>query len=303
MVMAASGMKNARLYSYELADEYNAKAYLEEQWKWILENWYRLSTAYFNTGKPTVASSGGVNLAFEDDAIGWIKNNLEPVKEEQVKKIRRFLGAIELYCFLEECEARAKLIGHGPYPHSNDEILVMSEFTRMYDGKGEQWLPWSNTEARLPSSSLGVAMTIKNAKATFDDIGTMNIEPGDYSNLVTNACAYTKRGNKVVPIGLDELPAWAEAADAAQTELYMKFAEWDKKTAMIAGAVAYWRGFARYTDQVGVTDKIDWTMAKHIEDEHIPFFMDNDTDPAFLRLGRFDEDIAEDPTLYLLPKS
>jgi len=272
------------------------------QWKWILENWYRLSTAYFNTGKPTVASSGGVNLAFEENTLDWIKNNLEPVQKEQVKKIRRSLGTIELYCFLEECEARAKLIDHGPYPYSNNEVLVMSEFTRMYDGKGEQWLPWSNTETKLPSSSLGVAMTIKNARATFNDIGTMNIEPGDYSGLVTNACAYTKRGNKVVPIGLDELPAWAEAANAAQTELYMKFAEWDKKTAMIAGAVAYWRGFVRYTDQVGVTDKIDWTMAKHIEDEHIPFFMDNDADPAFLRLGRFDEDIEEDPTFYLLPE-
>jgi len=55
----------------------------------------------------------------------------------------------------------------------------MSEFTRMYDGRGEQWLPWSNTEAKLPSSSLGVAFTIRNARTTFNDIGTMNVEPGE----------------------------------------------------------------------------------------------------------------------------
>ncbi|MFW9908677.1 MAG: hypothetical protein ACFFEF_08880 [Candidatus Thorarchaeota archaeon] len=274
----------------------------QAQWKWILENWYRLGTSYFNTGEPTVAASGGANLAFEEDTLDWIKDNLQPVNENQVKLMRRSLGTIELYCFLEECEARAKLIDHGPYRYSDDEILVMSEFTRMYDGKGEQWLPWSNTEAKLPSSSLGVAMTIKNASATLNDIGTMAIEPGDYSGLVTNACLYTKRGEKVVPIGLDELPAWTEAAESAQTELYMKFAEWDKKKLMLAGAMAYWRGFARFTDLVGVTDKVDWNIAKHIEEEHVPFFMVNDADAAFLRFGRFDDEIEEDPTLYLLPE-
>lgn len=273
----------------------------QEQWKWILENWYRLATSYFNNGKHSVASGGYTNLAFEDNTISWLKDRLQPVKEEQVKKIRRSLGSIELYSFLDECEARAKLIDHGPYPYREDEILVVSEFTRMWDGK-DKWLPWSNTEAELPSSKLGIAFTIKNATATFNDIGTMNIEPGDYSSLVTSACAFANNGSNIVEIGLDELPAYAEAADAAQAELYMKFAEWDKKKLMLAGAVAYWRGFARYTDIVGVTDKIDWEIARHIEDEHVPFFMENDADPAFIRFGRFDDEMEEDPTLYLLPE-
>ena len=283
-------------------DAVKESAEKREEWKWLLENWYRLATAYFNTGKHSVAASGGANLAFEESTIEWLKDNLQPVEEDQVKKMRRSLGEVELYCFLDECEARAKLIDHGPYPFSDDEILVVSEFTRMNDGKGEPWMPWSNTEAKLPTSTLGVAMTIKNATATFNDIGTMNIEPGDYSNLVTNACAFAKRGEKVVPVGLDELPSYAEAANAAQTELYMKFAEWDKKKLMIAGAAAYWRGFMRFTDTVGVSDKIDWDIDRNLIDEHVPFFMDNDADPAFLRFGRFDEDIEEDPTLYLLPE-
>jgi hypothetical protein len=274
----------------------------QDEWKWILENWYRLATSYYNTGKPTVAASGGVNLAFGEDTVEWLKYNLQPVGEAQVRKMRRSLGSVELYAFLDECEARAKLLDHGPYPYSDDEILVVSEFTRMYDGKEEPWMPWSNTEAVLPTSTLGVAMTIKGVEATFNDIGTMTIEPGDYSNRVTSACAFAKRGGKVVPIGLDELAAYEEAANAAQTELYMKFAEWDKRKLMLAGAAAYWRGFLRFTDRVGVSDKIDWGIAPHIENEHVPFFMDVDADPAFLRFGRFDDEIEEDPTLYLLPE-
>ncbi len=274
----------------------------QEQWKWMLEQWYKLGTNYFNTGEPTVAQSGGKNLALGDDSLSWLKNNLEPVNAEQVKKIRRNIGQVELYAFMDECEARAKLIDHGPYPISDDEILVISEFTRLHDGQGDLWLPWSDTETKIPSAKLGVAMTIKGATATFNDIGTMTIEPGDYSGLVTNVAAYTERGSKIVPLGLDELSAYADAAQAALSELYMKYAEWDKKKLMLAGAVAYWRGFVRYTDRVGITNKIDWTISQSVIDEYLPFFMDNDADPAFFRFGRFDEDMEGDPTLYFLPE-
>jgi len=272
------------------------------QWQWMLGQWYNLGVNYFNTRKPTVAMSGGKNLAFGEGALSWLKDNLQPVNADQVKKIRRTLGQVELYAFMDECEARAKLIDHGPYPMSDDEILVATEFTRLHDGQGDLWLPWSDTETKLPSAKLGVAMTIRNASATFNDIGTMTIEPGDYSNLVTSVAAYTERGNNVIPLGLDELPAYAEAAEAALAELYMKFSEWDKKKLMLAGAVAYWRGFVRYTDRVGITDNIDWNISQSVIDEYIPYFMDNDADPAFIRFGRFDDEMEADPTLYLLPE-
>jgi hypothetical protein len=271
-------------------------------WQWMLEQWYKLGTSYFNSGKPTVAMSGAKNLAFDDDTLSWLKDNLEPVDTEQVKKIRRTLGQVELYAFMDECEARAKLIDHGPYPISNDEMLVATEFTRLHDGQGDLWLPWSEIESKLPSAKLGVAMTIKGASASFNDIGTMTIEPGDYSNLVTSVTVYIERGSKIVPLGLDELPAYEQAAEAALSELYMKYAEWDKKQLMLAGAVAYWRGFARYTDRVGITDKIDWNISQSVIDEYVPYFMDNDADPAFIRFGRFDDEMEEDPTLYLLPE-
>lgn len=274
----------------------------QDQWKWMLEQWYRLGTNYFNTGKPTVASSGGVNLALRNDSINWLKDHLEPVTESQVRKIRRHIGAVDLYAFMDECEARAKIIDHGPYPVGSNEVLIISEYTHLHDGKEALWLPWSDTESKLPSASLGIAMTLRDCTTFFNDVGTATVQPGDYSNLVTSACAYTKHGSKIVAVGLDELSAYAEAADAAQTELYLKFAEWDKKKLMIAGAEAYWRCYARYTNQVGITDRIDWKLSPAIIDEHVPFFMDNDADPAFMRFGRFDDEMAADPTLYLLPE-
>jgi hypothetical protein len=273
-----------------------------EQWKWMLEKWYALGMNYFNTHKPTVAASNGKNLAFDEKTIGWLQDNLIPVDSNQVKKVRRSMGQIELYAFMDECEARAKLIDHGPYFIGENEILVATEFTRLHDGKSALWLPWSDTEAKFPSDKLGVAMRIMNASATFNDIGTMTIEPGDYSDLVTGITVYANRGNRVVPLGLDELDAYSDAAESALAELYMKFADWDKKKLMIAGAVAYWRGYARFTDRVGITDKFDWSISQAVIDEYVPFFMDNDADPAFIRFGRFDDEMEEDPTLYLLPE-
>ncbi len=274
----------------------------QEQWKWMLEQWYDLGTNYFNTGKPTVAASGGTNLALGDDSINWLTDRLEPVTEEQVRKIRRYIGSVDLYAFMDECEARAKIIDHGPYPMDNNEIMIISEYTHLHNGKEDLWLPWSDTESKIPSSSLGIAMTMKDCSTFFNDIGTVTVEPGDYSRLVTKACAYTKHDSKIVLLGLDELSAYAEAADAAQTELYLKFAGWDKRTLMLAGAQAYWKCYARYTNQVGITDKIDWNLSQAVVDEHVPFFMDNDADPAFIRFGRFDDEMEEDPTLYLLPE-
>lgn len=273
----------------------------QEQWRFILENWYRLATKYFNTGKPTVASSGYINLGFGDDVLKWIKDRLQPVDQKRVAKVRRAFAAVDLYAFMEECEARAKIIDHGPYPMKGGEMLVISEYTNLYDGHGDLWLPWSATEAKLPTSALGVAMTIKNVKAKFIDVGTMTLDPADYGKLVTQIVAYARRGQKIVPLGLDELTAYAEAADAAQAELFMRFSEWNKRELLIAGAKAYVRGFARFTNQVGITKQVDWDLSPGVMKEHVPYFMEHDADPAFVRMFRSPEERAKDPTFYYLP--
>ena len=280
-----------------------------EQWKWMLEKWYALATTYFASGKPTVAASGGKNIGLKDESIVWVRNHLQPVSLEQTRKVRRTIGSIDLYSFIDECEARAKIVNHGPYPLGNGETLLLTEYTNLYDGHGRLWLPWSATETRLPSSTLGIAMTLKEAKAKFNDIGTMTVYPADYSKLVKSIAAYKKSGDKIVPVGLDELPAYAEAADNAQAELYMKFVQMERKDLLISGATAYWRCFARYTDAVGITEKISWSLSPPVLDEYLPIFTKANEDPAFSRIKKkiikmkalpFLKD--KDPIMYLMPE-
>lgn len=280
-----------------------------EQWRWMLEHWYRLSTNYFNTGKPTVAASGDANLALTDETIGWLKDNLQPVTEAQASKVRRSIGSVDLYAFIDECEARAKIVNHGPFPIGQGEIMIVSEYTNLNDGKGRPWLPWSTTEAKLPTSTLGVAMAIKGARATFNDIGTVTVEPSDYTRLVTKVFAYARKNGSIVPVGIDELSAYAEAAESAQAELYMKFAEMDRRQLLLAGAEAYWRCFARYTDAVGVTDEVDWKISPQVQEEYLPYFLEHDEDPAFTRLKMKVIKMKalpflkeKDPVMYYLPE-
>jgi hypothetical protein len=280
-----------------------------EQWRWMLEQWYRLSTSYFNSGKPTVAASGNANLALTDATIGWIRENLQPVNEGQASKVRRVIGSVDLYAFIDECEARAKIVNHGPFPLGDDESLILSEYTNLYDGRGRLWLPWSATDSKLPSSTLGIAMAVKGARATFNDIGTVTVDPGDYTRLVTKVFAYAQKNGSIVPVPLDELSAYAEAAESAQAELYMRFAEMDRKQLLLAGAEAYWRCFARYTDAVGVTDEVDWKITPKVQEEYLPYFLDHDADPAFSRLKLKVIKMKvlpflreKDPVMYYLPE-
>jgi hypothetical protein len=274
----------------------------QEEWRYLLEKWYQLSTHYFNTQNPTIEASGYTNLAFDEEVLNWLKDRLEPVTPAQVAKHRKSIGTVDLYAFMDECEARAKIIEHGPYPHEDDQILVITEYTNLYDGKGELWLPWSDIETPLPSSSLGVAMTLSGVTAKFSDTGTMTLDPAEYGDHVHQMLAYTQRGNKITSLGVDELAAYAEAADAAQQELFMRFAEWDKQQRLIAGAKAYMRGFARYTNQVGITDQINWDLTPHAMEEYVPYFMTHDGDNAFARMFRPPEERAQDPTFYKLPE-
>jgi len=280
-----------------------------KEWKWMLEKWHSLASNYFASGKPTVASSGSTNVALSKEAISWVKDQLQPVTLEQTRKVRRTIGSVDLYAFIDECEARAKIVNHGPYPMENGETLVLLEYTNLHDGHGRPWLPWSATEAKLPSSTLGIALTLKDARAKFNDIGTMTVDPGDYSKLVTGIAAYKKDGDKIITLGIDELPAYSEAADNAQAELYMKFAQMDRKDLLISGATAYWRCFARYTDAVGITENVSWKLAQPVLDEYLPIFMKANEDPAFSRIKKKIVKMKalpflkeKDPIMYRMPE-
>ncbi len=270
-----------------------------EQTIFILDFWRRLASSYFPGGKLTVNDSNWKNLALNQSDVDWGKEQIIDITPEEGAKIKRIMTNLEVYAFLEECEARAKLCDHGPYNMSKNEILVFSEILHLYDG-GKPHFPWSATEAKAPYSNIAYAFRLKGVKTKFDDFSTMTTDPVYFTEKITGVALFTRDGDKVKPLDLDVLEAFNDFAQKAQAELYLKFSEWDKRQRLIAGAFAYCYGYARFTNFVGITNKINWDLTERTMKKYVPFFMENDFDPGIPRLFRSEEEKKDDPSLYFI---
>lgn len=270
-----------------------------EQTVFILDFWKRLASSYFPEGKLTVYDSNRENLALNQSDVDWVKEQIVDITAVEAAKIRRIMANLEVYAFLDECEARAKLGDHGPYDIGKNEILVFSEILHLYDG-GKPHFPWSATEAKAPYSNIAFALRLKDVKAKFDDFSTMTTDPTDFTENITGVALFTRDEEKVKQLDLDVLETFNDFAQNAQAELYLRFSEWNKRQRLIAGAFAYCYGYARYTNFVGITDQINWDLTERTMKKYVPYFMENDFDPGIPRLFRSEEEKKDDPSLYFI---
>jgi len=271
-----------------------------EETLFILDFWKRLASAYYPGNELFVSDLGGNYPAIDTDDINWTLNQVQEIKQDEVKNIKRVMANLEVIAFLDECEARAKLCDHGPYRINDEETLVFREIMHLYDG-GKPHFPWSETKAKAPHSNIAFAFRLKNVKAKFDDFASMDTEPKTFTDRITGVVLLKREGDKIIPMDLDILDEYNEYAKNAQKELYIKFSQWDRKQKLIAGAYAYSYGYARYTNFVGITDQIDWDLSERTMNKYIPEFMETDFDPGITRHFRTErKKRKEGPSLYLM---
>jgi hypothetical protein len=272
-----------------------------EETMFVIDFWKRLATSYFK-GNLSVFDSKKENLALEQKDIDWTIDQLLEVPLDQAQKIKRTMANLEVVSFLDECEARAKLCDHGPYQLKNGEILVFREISHLYDGKNPHF-PWSETEATAPFNNIAFAYRLKDTKAEFDDFATMETQPVDFASNITGIAILTREGDKVKPLDFEILKEFNQYASNANKELFLKFSKWDRKQQIVAGAYAYCYGYARYTNQIGITDSVNWDLTERTMDIYVPEFLESDFDPGIPRLMRSKaKKKREGPSLYLLPE-
>jgi len=268
------------------------KAESEEKRKqtiFVLDYWKRLASSYYNNGKLFVANldelkerGGSENLALDPQELNWAIDQVKDVSREDAMKIRRTMANLEVFSFLDECEARAKLLDHGPYRINDEEIVVFREISHLYDG-GKPHFPWSETEAKAPYTNIAFCYKLKNVDAIVDSFATMTTEPVSWGERITGAALFTRDGDKVIPLGWDVLDPFFKYATNAQRELYIKFSKWDRRQRLIAGAYAYCYGYARYTNFVGITDEFNWDLTERTMEKYIPEFLETDFDQGITR--------------------
>ncbi|MHA1671569.1 MAG: hypothetical protein ACTSV5_13495 [Promethearchaeota archaeon] len=272
-----------------------------EETAFIMDFWKRLAESYFQ-GNLSVSDSEKKNIAINQKDVDWTIDHLTDITKENAGNIKRTMANLEIVSFLDECEARAKLCDHGPYPINDNEILVFREIFHLFDGK-EPHFPWSETQATAPFSNIAFAYRLKDVNVEFDDFATMDTDPADFTNHITGAAIFTRDNNIVKPLDFDVLEGFNDYATKANKELFLKFSKWDRKQRLIAGAYAYCYGYARYTNQVGITSDFNWDLTDKTMEKYIPKFMETDFDPGIPRLMRSKaKKKREGPSLYLLPE-
>lgn len=273
-----------------------------EQTIFVLDFWKRLATSYFPEGKLSVYDSNKQNIAINQSDIDWTKNQIIDISKEDAINVKRTMANLEVVSFLDECEARAKICDHGPYQINENEVLIFREISHLYDGDKPHF-PWSETDAISPFNNVAFVYRLKDIEAKFDDFATLESVPADFLDNITGVALLTRKGNNVKPLDLDVLNSFNDYSGKANKELFLKFAKWDRKKRLIAGAYAYCYGYARYTNFVKVTDEINWELTERIMNKYIPIFMESDFDPGIPRLLRSKaKKKREGPSLYLLPQ-
>ena len=236
--------------------------------QFILNFWEPLARAYFKTGALTVREMNGRCKILPEDDIKFVQKHLFTPTQEELKQVKRASAQLEVYSFTDECETRMRISDHGPYELPNDEKLIIREMIRLrVDGEDGQWA-WSNTKAVAPSSVIAIAFSLKNMKRIwFNDWGTLFTDPIDYSKNITSVAILTKENKKNKNLGLDELKLYEQYAQEALVELYIKMTSWSRTEKIKAGVLVYNKNFDRFTNLVGVTDQIDWSLTPEIENK------------------------------------
>ncbi len=272
-----------------------------EETAFVMDFWKRLAESYFQ-GKLSVFDSEKKNIAINQKDVDWTIDHLVDIPMESAENIKRTMANLEIVSFLDECEARAKICDHGPYPINDNEILVFREISHLFDGK-EPHFPWSETQATAPFNNIAFAYRLKDVTVEFDDFATMDTEPADFTNHITGAAIFTRDKDIVKPLDFDVLEGFYDYTTKANKELFLKFSKWDRKQRLIAGAHAYCYGYARYTNQVGITNNFNWDLTDRTMNTYVPQFMESDFDPGIPRLMRSrSKKKREGPSLYLLPE-
>lgn len=273
-----------------------------EQTLFVLDFWKRLASSYFPNKKLTVYDSNKVNIAINKPDIDWTIEQMKEVSSEEASLVKRSMGNLDLIAFLDECEARAKLCDHGPYKIDNDEFIIFREIVHLYNGDKPHF-PWSKTKVKAPYDNIAFALRVKGVETEFDDFSSMDTNPPNFTDKISEVALFTRSGNDVKPLDLNVLDGFNDYAKKANKELFLKFSKWDRREGLIAGAYAYCYGYARYTNFVHMTDQINWDLTERTMNTYVPIFMETDFDAGIPRLMRSKtKKRKEGPSLYLLPE-
>ncbi len=268
--------------------------------KFMIDFWYRMATNYYDSDTPLAAEDNDTAQVLPDNILDMVKQELQPINKDQVNKLKRTLAQLYLAEFLSYCECRASIHEMGPYPISDNEVLIFREFSPLYDGSRLIW-DWHDTEAKSPVPNISVALVLKDMEElVFTDFATLFPKPEDYTDHITQFALFTRYGDKIEITPFTVLTDLEKFATDVQTELYLEFAEWDDVTRLKAGSSVFLKWFYIFTDMGNITDKVTMGLDENLVGDYIELMLNSMGHPAWARLFRSKEECDKDPSFYEL---
>jgi hypothetical protein len=234
----------------------------------IFDFWSRAAAAYrFGDGTHQASDTDGVATPYRG-YVDEIVAACEPVADADADAgggagaggraaITRLNALLTSYLFLLWFDTRSGYQDTGPYVLDDGRVLLLRAYNRL----GVSHFPWSaEVSAAMPRREVLGAFVLRGVDVRVTDFGTSVTRPEDYWPHVESFGFFDVESGSLVRLSETERAALADAAKAAQKQLYRKIAGMERRAKIDAGAYVYVTFLRPFAELAGV--ELDWTVPR-----------------------------------------
>jgi hypothetical protein len=228
-----------------------------ERFSIMYDFWHGATVSWRADGFSTAWAAGNVVRPYAAACIEELSAPVVSVSTGEVTNLRRSMGALMQFLFLNFMECRVGIGESGPYALPRDRVMLVREFAYL----GPSFLPWSGVAAGAPFQSVVAALVFRpGVRIEVGDTATSVCIPAD-PMIDLEAVGLFGSDNEVLnPIGFEELEVAAAVARNAHKALYRQVAAWSWEEKMAAGAFSYFTTLRPFAVVAGVDREVDWTV-------------------------------------------
>ena len=227
------------------------------------EFWHRATCSWRADGFSTAWAAGNVVQPYPRECISGLAATAVGVSPAEVTQLRRSMGALMQFLFLNFMECRVGIGETGPYALPRDRVMLVREFGYL----GQSFLPWSAVAQQAPFQSVVAALVFRpGVRIEVGDTATSVCIPADPMVDLEAVGLFASDDGVLTPIGFEELEMAAGAARSAHRSLYRQVAAWTWEEKMAAGAFSYFTTLRPFAVLAGVDSEVDWTVPRAAAD-------------------------------------
>ena len=234
-----------------------------ERFTTMHEFWHGATCSWRADGFSTAWAAGNVVQPYPRECISGLAATAVGVSPAEVTQLRRSMGALMQFLFLNFMECRVGIGETGPYALPRDRVMLVREFAYL----GQSFLPWSAVAQQAPFQSVVAALVFRpGVRIEVGDTATSVCIPADPMVDLEAVGLFASDDGVLTPIGFEELEMAAGAARSAHRSLYRQVAAWTWEEKMAAGAFSYFTTLRPFAVLAGVDSEVDWTVPRAAAD-------------------------------------